>query len=169
MEVTDENDCSDTDTASVEITEVCNDLNYLFIRGYNAASGCTGLQETHEETPPDVPHYIETGIWLTDHDHTPNVKHINFIARYLGASTVIEYRHRYQIQWLGNPSPEDWEPWSAWSTSGTSLGEDTYGHGFVSDCMYAPSQTSNPKYYCHQFEIEIRVNGDPNTYLINID
>ena len=149
--------------------ELNNKINYLLIQGFNAASGCTGLQETHEEIPV-VPHLINTGLWLTDQEHTPNVKNISFVARFSGASTIIEYRYRHQIQWLANSTPEPWEAWSAWSTSGTSLGEDTYGYGFVSDCMYAPSKTSNPKYYCYQFEIEIAVNGDyVNTYLVNID
>jgi hypothetical protein len=157
-----------SDTFTLTVIE-CNILNYLYIRGYHSASGCTGLQKTHEETP-EVPHDIYTGIWLTEHDHTPNVKHINFIARYNSASTKIEYRYRYQIQWLANSTPEPWEAWSSWSTSGTSLGEDTYGYGFGSDCMYAPCKLSNPKYYCNKFEIEIRVNGDnSNIYTVHID
>ena len=118
---------------------------------------------------PIVPHYIETGLWLYDKDHTPNVKNINFIARYDGASTTIEYRYKYRIQYRDNTSPEPWVAWSDWSTSGTTLGEDTYGYGFESDCMRAPSDTSNPAYYCFQFELEIRVNGDANTYLVHID
>jgi hypothetical protein len=148
-----------------------NILNFLLIRGYNSASGCTGLQETHEETPV-VPYYIEPGLWLYDKDHTPNVKHINFIARFDSASTLIEYRYRYRVQERDNPifpDPEPWVGWSAWSSSGTSLGEDTYGYGFGSDCMQAPSKPSNPSNYCYQFEIEIKVNGDLNTYTVHID
>ncbi len=171
LEVTDENNCTDTDTTTVTITVVCNDLNYLLVQGYNAESGCTGLQETHEEFTV-VPNLINTGLWLYDKDHTPNVKNINFIARFDGASTLIEYRYRYRVQERDNPvfpDPEPWVGWSAWSNSGTSLGEDAYGYGFASDCMEAPSKPSNPSNYCYQFEIEIRVNGDLSTYTVHID
>ena len=148
-----------------------NILNYLFIRGYHAKNNCTGLQKTHIETPV-VSHDIYTGYWLytIGQKHpTPNVKNINFIARYDGVSTTIEYRYRWITKDLdGNESGWD-ESYYTWTTSGSSLVDDeTYGYGFASECMYAPSDP--PNYYCYQFEIEIAVNRDyVNTYLINID
>ena len=147
-----------------------NIINYLLVRGYNSAKKCEGLQKTYEAIP-EVPHLINTGLWLTDQDHTPNVKHINFIALCDDISTKIEYSYRYQVKYLDEVNPRDWTTWTAWSTAGRSSGDDgIYGYGFASDCMYAPSETSGQnKYYCYQFEIEIMVNGDLNTYIVNID
>ena len=142
-------------------------LNYLRIQGWNAASGCHGGQDIHEETP-DVPHLINTGLWLSAQDHTPNVKHINFVALCDDISTTIEYSYRYQVKYLDEDNPRDWTAWTTWSTAGRSSGEDgTYGYGFLSGCMYAPSDT--PTYYCFGFEIKIMVNGSLNTYIVHID
>jgi len=171
-----EDECEET-VSSEEVGNIpfvdCNVINYLLIRGYHSESGCVGGPKdiVHEEIP-EVPHYMETGLWLYDQDHTPNVKNINFIARFDSASTLIEYRYRYRVQERDNPvfpDPEPWVDWSAWSSSGTSLGEDTYGYGFASACMEAPSKPSNPSNYCYQFELEIRVNGSTNTYLVHVD
>ena len=97
------------------------------------------------------------------------MKHINFVALCDDISTTIEYSYRYQVKYLGEDNPRDWTAWTAWSTAGRSSGEDgTYGYGFLSGCMYAPSDT--PTYYCFGFEIEIAVNGDYlNTYIVHID
>ena len=162
-----ENITMDSNKTVTATFEPANILNYLRIQGWNAASGCHGGQDIHEETP-DVPYLINTGLWLSAQDHTPNVKHINFVALCDDISTTIEYSYRYQVKYQGENDPRDWTAWTAWSTAGRSSGEDgAYGYGFLSGCMYAPSDT--PTYYCFGFEIEIRVNGDSNTYTVHID
>ena len=173
LEVTDENGCTDSDTAGVVITAVCNDLNYLLIQGFNGNSGaCTGLQETHEEFPP-VPQLIDPGIsWLyMKNQATPNIKWINFIARYDNSSTTIEYKYQYRLHYERTGVTTGWLPGHDWTSPavGSLVDDGTHGYGFLSGCMDAPSSPSE-KYYCCEFEIQIRVNGDnSNIYTVHID
>jgi len=173
VDFTYEDECGEKAIGTATVNFVlCNVFDYLCVQGWNSESGCVG-------GPPDlihkeysvIPYDIYTGLWLTSIDHTPNVKNISFTAFSSNVSTLFEYKYRYQIQWLANSAPEPWADWSGWFSC-TDLGwrvdEDAYG--FKSACMDAPSKTSTPKYYCHQFEIEIAVDGDYiNTYIVHVD
>jgi hypothetical protein len=155
--------------------DLANILNYLLVQGFNGNSGaCTGLQETHEETsPPPIPQLIDPGIsWLyMKNQATPNIKWINFIARYDNSSTTIEYKYQYRLHYELTGVTTGWLLGHDWTSPAVgSLADDgTYGYGFVSGCMDAPSSPSE-KYYCCEFEIQIRVNGDnSNIYTVHID
>ncbi|GAF80986.1 unnamed protein product, partial [marine sediment metagenome] len=149
-----------------------NVLNYIFVRGYNSAAGCMGAENYSYETTSTPLHFITIGDpWLFDKtNETPNVKNINFIVRYDNPLTEIEYKYKYKLYNSITKITTGWIIGSDWSTPAVgSLADDgTNGYGFESGCMEAPSISSS-KDYCIEFEFEIRVNGDSNTYTVHID
>jgi hypothetical protein len=154
-----------TQEVPVKVEDCSSDdvLTFVKVRGYNGNSGaCTGLQETYTITSPvPSPDVNNPGFsWLyLKSNATPNVKWINFIAICDNPSATIEYRHKYKLQYELTSIITPWSDWSNWSTL----------TGDVSGCMDAPSSPSE-KYFCCEFEIEIRINGDDsNIYTIHID
>ena len=161
------------ESATITVTvNPCNDLNYIFVRGYNSAPGCMGMHNyEYETTSKPVNHNITMGPWLFDKtNETPNVKNINFIVRYDNPLTTIEYKYKYKLYNTITKLTTGWIIGSDWSAPvvGSLADDGTNGYGFESGCMEAPSITST-KDYCIEFEFEIRVNGDSNTYTVNID
>ena len=160
-------------TLYAQWTAIPNDINYLFVRGYNSAPGCMGTYNYwYETTSKPVDHNITIGDpWLFDKtNETPNVKNINFTVRYDNPLAIIEYKYQYKLYNTITGITTDWIIGSGWTSPvvGSLPDDGINGYGFESGCMQAPSYSSS-KDYCIEFEFEIRVNGDSNTYTVHID
>ena len=142
-------------------------ITFFEVRGWNSNSGsCNGRPaETYNLTSP-VPYPPDKNgpgySWLFAHDHTPNVKYINFTARSNNSGTTISYSYRYK-QEIDGAEDEDYCNWIFVETLTVDGNKE-----IQSVCMDAPSEP-NASTYCSKFEIQITVNGsNPKTYIIHI-